>query len=65
MSEREAERAAIVAELRKRIAEAWERECDPKAHRDVAVMYGHRRTALESAADYIEAGKHNQQEGNA
>ncbi len=56
----EQERAAIVAELRKRIAEAWENEVGNARTQDVtnAVLWCGHRFALESAADYIEAGKH-------
>jgi hypothetical protein len=58
MSDAESERAAIVAELRKRIAMAWASEQAASAY--TASLCMTRRLALESAANYIEAGKHNQ-----
>jgi len=59
MTEREAERAAIVAELRKRIAKAWHRQrVEELSGSGNAEWFYASRVGLESAADYIEAGKH-------
>ncbi len=57
----EQERAAIIAELNRRIAEAWEAEtkaAKENAKGSYSYFFGARQ-ALESVRDYIAAGKHN------